>query len=80
MDWKNCDHKWDSVPKHSAFGLVHQDECTKCGSIGVLSKVPNEQGFFQIVAQPWATIISLDEYRKRKVKQDEQETSKSASK
>jgi hypothetical protein len=78
MDWKTCKHEWEAVPKHSGFGIVHQDECLHCGSIGILAEMPNERGFYEIIAQPWGEVIYLDEYRKRKVEKDV-ETKKIAS-
>ena len=65
-NWKTCQHNWVAVPKYSEFGLVHQDECTECGCIGVLADKPDEHGMYQIVAQPMAEVISLCEYRKRR--------------
>jgi hypothetical protein len=66
MDPKNCKHKWIQVPKHSMYGVVHQDECEHCGSIGVLSEKPDENGFYQIIPQPFAEVIDLNEYREKR--------------
>lgn len=76
--WKTCQHNWISVPHHSVYGVVHQDECSECGCIGVISNQPDESGFYQIVAQPMADVIDLNEFRKRKeVKDGEQKVNSS---
>lgn len=71
--WKTCNHKWEAVPKYSEFGLVHQDECTECGCIGVLADKPDDSGLYQIVAQPMAEVIDFMEYKRRKEQSNEQE-------
>lgn len=63
MDQKNCKHKWIQVPKHSSFGVVFQDECAHCGSIGVLADEPDEYGFYPIVALPFAEVVDLNKFR-----------------
>lgn len=65
-NWKTCQHNWVAVSKYSMFGLVHQDECTECGCIGVLADKPDENGLYQIIAQPMAEVISLCDYRRRR--------------
>ena len=65
-NWKTCKHEFEPVPRHSEFGVVYEDECIHCGSIGVLSDVPDENGMFYLVAQPQAEIFDLDAYRARK--------------
>ena len=65
-NWKTCQHNWVSVPVVSMYGTVHQDECTECGCLGVLADKPDENGFYQIVAQPMAEVIDFMAYKKRK--------------
>ena len=71
--WKTCPHNFQPVAKFSEFGLVHQDECTECGCIGVLADKPDENGFYQIVAQPMAEVIDFMEFKRRKEQANEQE-------
>ena len=71
--WKTCNHIFAPVEKISDFGVVYQDECTECGCIGVLADKPNEQGLYQIVAQPMAEVIDFMEFKRRKEQSNEQE-------
>jgi len=66
MDPKNCKHKWIQVTKRSMYGVVYQDKCKYCGSIGVLSEKPDENGFHHIVPhQPFAEVIDLNQHREK---------------
>lgn len=75
QDWKTCTHRWKPKAKVSGFGVVFQDECTKCGSIGVMADKPDDHGYYAIVPQPWATIIDFNEFKKRKEAQHVKENS-----
>lgn len=66
MNWKTCKHNWQAVAKHSEFGTVFQDECTNCGCVGILADKPNEQGIWEIVAQPMAEVIDFQAFKQRK--------------
>lgn len=69
---KDCKHEWQAQKVENHWGWVMEDVCAHCGSIGVLSEKPDENGFYQIVAKPWAKIFDLNAYRKRKEQADEQ--------
>lgn len=72
--WNECKHEWEAQRVENNFGWVTEDVCIHCGSIGIVSEKPDESGFYQIVAKPWAKIYNLDEYRKRKEQQNVKET------
>jgi hypothetical protein len=66
MDPKNCKHKWIQVAKHSMYGVLYQDECEHCGAIGVLSREPDEKGFYQILPKPVSEVIYLNQPAKKR--------------
>lgn len=64
MDWRTCNHKWKDVVDSNEFFV--RDECEHCGSIGQITNEPDGEGYYKIVAKPWADVIDINEYRKRK--------------
>jgi hypothetical protein len=69
-NWKTCKHEWKAVAKYSSFGVVYQDECVNCESIGVLADKADENGMVHIVAQPQADVIDFSDFKKRKETQN----------
>jgi len=76
--WKTCEHKFVAVKQeHFDDCFAWRDECTKCGCIGTLATKPNANGFYEIVAQPMATVLDFNEFKKRKEQQDGKSTGQS---